>query len=132
MGDVSKLAQLREAIAAIPAFRTARGAMTPKRRRDVLALTEGLCAGCEEVLKGQPWIADHCVPLELGGTDTLGNLQALCVPCDKIKTRNDARQIAKMRRQAKMDEPGEPSRLQSRGFDKTRRKRMDGTVEIVK
>lgn len=109
----TKLQALREAIGAIPAFRTPRGSMTPKRRRDVLASTEGLCAGCETSLAGVKWIADHRLPLELGGADALSNLQPLCPDCNREKTHDDAKRIAKMRRQSKMDEPAQPSRIRS-------------------
>ena len=125
MGDKSKLAALREAIGAIPAFRTPRGSMTPKRRRDILTKYDGLCAGCDEPLAGRKWIAEHILPLELGGADTLENLQPLCndgARCVVGKNRDDARRIAKMRRQAKMDlRREEPSRFQSRPFPKSTR-----------
>lgn len=32
---------------------------------------------------------DHVQPLALGGEDTDGNVQALCRPCHKLKTRED-------------------------------------------
>ena len=35
-------------------------------------------------------ICDHIVPLSQGGTDDEDNLQTICRPCDKRKTRQEA------------------------------------------
>jgi hypothetical protein len=113
----SKLAQLREAIALVPAFATPRKAMTPARKRRIHAQHKGLCTYCgqETEVSGPTVVYDHEIPLELGGSDDDGNIGPIhASPCNKIKTAADAKQIAKMRRQSKMDEPREPSRIQSR------------------
>ncbi|HDZ61145.1 MAG TPA: HNH endonuclease [Candidatus Pacearchaeota archaeon] len=42
---------------------------------------------------------DHIVPIALGGEEfELENVQTLCIPCDKIKTKKDQNKIAKQRR----------------------------------
>lgn len=119
--------QHREAVEATP-----RRAMTPARRAAVLQRYDGRCARCEAV---QGLEIDHVVPLELGGPDELHNLQPLCEPHHKAKTRLDVKLIAKARRLRKADErrarkASKPGRkMQSRGFDKSRRRKMNGTVE---
>jgi hypothetical protein len=122
-----------------PVPATPRKAMTPARRKAILAAYDGRCAGCDEPLAGRKWVADHRVALELGGADTLENLQPLCNDgrrCVVGKNRDDARRIAEMRRQSAMrlDVPRRPStrpipqradpwpkgkqKIRSRGFQK--------------
>ena len=44
------------------------------------------------------YIYDHIQPIALGGSPTdVNNIQIICVKCDKIKTRNDIKEIAKHR-----------------------------------
>ena len=45
------------------------------------------------------WEADHRVPLWAGGANDLTNLQTLCIPCHRDKTRAEARERADLRRQ---------------------------------
>ncbi len=43
-------------------------------------------------------IGDHIVPIAIGGEEwDLKNIQTLCIDCDKIKTKQDQREIAKQR-----------------------------------
>lgn len=49
---------------------------------------------------GDPWVrgrdhVDHRVPLEQGGTDDDENLQCLCEPCHKKKSKREAAQRAR-------------------------------------
>ena len=119
----------REAVPATP-----RRAMTPARRKAVLSQSEGSCGICLNPIVG-PWIADHIIPLELSGPDTLENLWPLCPACDKDKFKRDMKAIAKMRRlqaQAKK-KPPEPTQrtkrqIRSRGFDKSVKRTFDGRV----
>ncbi len=124
-----KLAELRKAMARTPS--TPRKAMTPARKRRIHAQHNGLCTYCgqETEIMGPTVVYDHEIPLELGGADDDSNIGPIHKsPCDRIKTAADAHQIAKMRRQAKMDEPRAPSQIKSRPFPTDLRKRMDGTV----
>lgn len=91
----------------------------------------GCCAWC-----GHPmslFIADHVLPLELGGPTALRNLQLLCLECNATKTIDDVKRIAKARRLRKR-EAGEhtPTKrpLRSRGFDKRLSKGFDGKVRV--
>ena len=44
-------------------------------------------------------IGDHIIPIALGGDEfDLSNIQTLCLKCNKIKTSQDAQDIAKQRR----------------------------------
>jgi len=114
----------REAVPATP-----RKAMGKARRKAVWDAHSGLCGLCScPVTLGAPTVMDHKTPLELGGMDDLANLWPLCQGCNKTKTRRDIAQIAKMRRIHKQEKPREPSRMRSRGFDKSLSKRMDGRV----
>ena len=76
-----------------------------RRRFSAKALTEhllsfdGKCAECGWKVGGAAGLEwDHVLPLEMGGDDDLDNLQPLCRPCHRAKTRQDAGHIAKARR----------------------------------
>jgi 5-methylcytosine-specific restriction endonuclease McrA len=132
MGDKTKLAALREAIGRKMVGGTPRKAMTPARKRRLHAQHNGLCTYCsqETEVMGPTVVYDHEIPLELGGADDDSNLGPIhASPCNKIKTAADIRQIAKMRRQEKMDDPKEPSRLQGRSFDKDLTRGFDGKTK---
>jgi hypothetical protein len=84
------------------------------------------------------WHADHVIPVAFGGESTLANGQALCVECNAAKGRLEAKmalradkmggRVGQQARREKAKASGKP-RLQSRGFDKTLRRKMDGSVE---
>lgn len=98
---------------------TPRKAMTAARRARIIARDGEVCArlGCE-VTTGLE--VDHVVPLELTGKDEDENLQLLCGPHHKAKTRLDLKMIARARRLRKKADPAtrKPSRMKSRGFPK--------------
>ena len=55
-----------------------------------------------------PLIGDHIIPIALGGEQwDINNVQTLCIACDKIKTKQDAKDIAKQRRKEKMIKSGQ-------------------------
>lgn len=59
-------------------------------RREVLDASP-LCVHCHA--KGRVTLAtevDHIVPIHLGGSDDLANLQPLCAPCHAAKTAQEA------------------------------------------
>lgn len=65
-----------------------------------LAEYEGRCASCGIVTGGAAGLEwDHIIPLELGGSDTIDNLQPLCRGCHKAKTAQDVKAIRKAERQ---------------------------------
>jgi 5-methylcytosine-specific restriction endonuclease McrA len=57
---------------------------------------EGKCKKCEQ--PARPAQFDHAIPLILGGENRESNLQLLCVPCHKAKTKLDVKLKAKVSR----------------------------------
>lgn len=53
------------------------------------------CVKCGLPLSAEAYICDHILPLSEGGTSELEDLQTLCGPCSKAKTRQDRRARAK-------------------------------------
>jgi len=96
----------------------------------------GKCARCSERLdfatKGAV-IDEHLHPLADGGTNETDNRAFYCKPCAKPKTAKEARdrgkskRIAEGRTQADRRAQRGPQ-IKSRGFDRTLKRRMDGTV----
>jgi 5-methylcytosine-specific restriction protein A len=75
-----------------------------RKRRAVIARGSGAAARLRRAIRkagrtkcarcGFPFLAsaidvDHITPIAHGGEDTDGNLQPLCRPCHKLKTRED-------------------------------------------
>ena len=56
-----------------------------------------LCSSCKCLLPPN-YHVDHRVPLALGGTNGLSNLQALCVPCHHQKTRDQRHELVDARK----------------------------------
>jgi 5-methylcytosine-specific restriction endonuclease McrA len=49
------------------------------------------------------YVVDHKIPIALGGEEfDENNLQVLCGPCNRIKTKEDMQKIAKKRRETKL------------------------------
>lgn len=83
------------------------------------------CAKCFTPFKdGDRVDLDHIHQLAMGGPDDAANLRPLCEPCHKIKTRNDAKARAKVRRLRGETCTAPRKKITSRGFDRTRRKKM--------
>ena len=122
------LALLRAAIGQIRPEKTPRKAFTKRQRLMVQDAFSGRCSGCEGRLTGS-WHIDHVIPLALGGRHDEGNWVPICVDCHKAKTRTDVKAIAKVARIIRRETEGpKPSRLKSRGFNKTLSRKMDGSV----
>ena len=94
-------------------------------------------------------VLEHLTPLAFGGKNEIDNLRFVHRECADKKTNGtaatcasgDLHKIAKAKRLAKAQEvhravlagthKREPSRIKSRGFDRSFRKRMNGKVERV-
>ena len=95
---------------------------------------DGRCAAC----RADIWFLalrfeiDHIIPLELGGHEGPRNLQALCIPCHKLKTKDDIKRIAKARRLRRAADPETRKKtkrpIRSRGFDRSLKKKLSGEV----
>ena len=114
-----------------PVEPTPRRAFTPKQRAEAFLKANGRCEMCQTKLSGS-WEIDHTISLWMGGAHEPDNWRVLCSPCHRgVKTPEDASARAKVKRLQKKADPlfRKPSRLQSRGFDKTKRRKFNGKVE---
>ncbi len=56
------------------------------------------CKKCGNIFQSHELIGDHIIPIALGGDEwDMDNIQTLCIPCDKIKTKEDQGKIAEVR-----------------------------------
>ena len=113
-----------------PVEPTKRLSVSPARRKRVLDAHNGQCyyPGCEET-RGLEF--EHVIALWMGGKDDDSNTAPMCREHHKAKTALDAKMRAKVKRIHKRDDPDaekKPSRIQSRGFDKTLRRTFNGRV----
>ena len=107
---------------------------TKKQKAEIFLRAEGHCELCERKLgPDEPWVAGHELAHGLGGKTNVENGRVECVKCSKGTAAKDHAVCAKADRQggrkgqqARRAKNG--SRLQSRGFDKTLRKKMNGEV----
>lgn len=102
---------------------TKRLRMTDTRALRAWENTKGVCVTCGLKINGtkERWFVEHIRALELGGKDEDSNLgPAHFDSCKAIKDADDHARAAKAKRN-KRAELGirQPSRLQSRGFDKS-------------
>ena len=113
---------------------------TPATRKAAYERAQGRCQGCGMDLAGKRWDCDHVRADALLGEPTLDNAAVLCVPCHRGKggkTAGDLKRLAKAKRQQLYHETGKSHRhqsrpIQSRGFDKRLRRKMNGeTVWIA-
>lgn len=107
----------------------------PLTRKEVIHLCvrqKGLC-GClcgEELEPLEEGVVDeHVLALTLGGSNDLENRALWRKPCAVEKTKGDRTKDAKVKRLTGVTKNGPKKPIQSRGFDKTFRKKMNGTVE---
>ena len=112
------------------------------RQRETIAERQAYgCANCGCSLVTNRFQIDHIQRLDALGKHEPDNWQALCVPCHAEKTRTDNREAKKGARvrgqtgqRARRERRGgssikSASKIQSAGFNKTLRKRMNGKVE---
>lgn len=120
---------------------------TPEKRRgftprDVAAVFieyEARCAACREKVRVGEYQIDHIQRLDALGSHELSNWQLLCTACHAAKTKVDNREAKKgarirgekgqqRRRREKGPSLRSAGQIASRGFDKRRRRKLDGTV----
>lgn len=82
------------------ARRPATGSQKARLRRATLARDSWTCRGCGVVDRsGRSLQADHIIPLSLGGTNDLENMQALCVSCHSQKSKAEQAEAAERARE---------------------------------
>lgn len=69
--------------------KNAGGSHTHKDIINLLGLQKHKCALCSISLKKNRYHMDHIMPLFLGGSDDISNIQILCVPCNLKKNAKD-------------------------------------------
>jgi len=121
-----------------PLITEKRKQFSSKLKREVRDRQLNCCAVCDASLfndrgRLRPYAIDHIKPLWGGGDNSLDNLQALCKECHSKKTALEATSRAKADRQRRFMEEGRGKKrkgpaMQSRGFDKTLRRKMNGEV----
>lgn len=86
-----------------PVIPERRKPLTRKQRVDAFDLHGGMCCVCKfPIAPGEPFIDEHIIPLELGGSNDQSNRGMAHKLCAKKKTALDQRLIAKaIRRRAK-------------------------------
>ena len=92
----------------------------------------GNCEDCGiKIITGQGPEYDHDLPDDLGGEPTLENCVVRCIPCHRVKTREeDIPRITKARRLRKKAANATARKAILPGSKASKwRKRMDGTVE---
>ena len=66
------------------------------------------CVKCGKESKAEGLVGDHIIPIALGGEEwDINNVQTLCIDCNRIKTKEDAGRIAKLRRVEKNQKLGQ-------------------------
>ena len=75
---------------------TKRRTFSAKERLDYFLKANGCCAQCSlNISPGKRWDIDHVIPLSLGGSNDMTNLQVLCQTCHSQKTKADLSTYAK-------------------------------------
>ena len=93
---------------------------------------EGRCGcGCGIKLQADRIIDEHVVALDFLGSNELSNRSLWDRDCSKRKTARDLAAAAKGKRLRQETCNGPRKEIRSRGFDRTLRKRMNGTVVKV-
>lgn len=71
----------------------------PDLRKKAFERDDYTCRRCGKRYPNAILIADHIVPIALGGAQwDIDNVQTLCIQCNKVKTGQDAGTIARYRR----------------------------------
>lgn len=100
-------------------------------RLNLFIQRHGQCAHCEmKIMPGKRWDVDHVIPIALGGSNNVENLQILCWSCHITKTAyEDIPRIAKTHRLLVRHHGAKRSRRPLPcGRDSPFKKTMDGRI----
>jgi len=100
-------------------------------RLNLFIKRHGQCAHCEmKIMPGKRWDVDHVIPIALGGSNNVENLQILCWSCHITKTAyEDIPRIAKTHRLLVRHHGAKRSRRPLPcGRDSPFKKTMDGRI----
>lgn len=109
-----------------------RKSFSAKDRAEIFTAHGGICyLSGVKIGPDDEWDIEHVIPLALGGTNDPENLRPALKDPHKVKTKSDVRSISKAKRIEKKSNPvtRKPSRMQSRGFDKTKTRTFKGIVK---
>ena len=104
------------------------------KQQVAILLRQARCWFCGKKLRETGHEYDHSQPLALGGKNEVDNFYALCPECHSHKTKADQEAIARANRrsgktgQDKRRKERDRPLIQSRGFDKRYKKKMNGEV----
>lgn len=103
--------------------------ISKKTRALVFEKDAGVCYLCgQKVEAGVKWELEHEIALQLGGKDEMENYRVAHVDCHREKSKGDIKLIAKGRRIRRNLDPETRKKskkpIVSRGFDKTRKKKI--------
>lgn len=118
---------------------TKRRAPTRNEAVTIVLRQEGRCQRCKEKLRPGEIEYDHIHPVVFDGPNDLDNYRALCVACHDIVTNgtkatsygSTKHAAAKTRRLAKGGKTRRGRKIENRGFDKSLRRKMNGSVERI-
>jgi len=89
-----------------------------------------MCPHCKRELPASEAEFDHAHGLADLGPHDIENIRCLCGDCHREKSKFETKRRAHMDRIIeKRERPRPPSRLRSRGFDKTKTRKFNGIVE---
>jgi len=114
---VSKMKQVKRVNNKKKIKKTKRKQFPQVIRNSVCSSQHWTCGCCQELL-GECIIIDHMLPLCLGGSNDISNLQALCPTCDKFKTGYLDYKVLKNIANNGLIAPNQVSELQQEYFNK--------------
>lgn len=103
-----------------------------KTKAEAFLRCGGHCEGCTALLAPARIEYDHIIPDSLGGEPTLENCRVICAACHRVKTGDDAGNLARaLRREAKHIGASAPARRPMPGSrGSPYRKKLNGEVVL--
>lgn len=78
---------------------TTRRSLSPLQRLKIFEAAKGRCHLCKQRIQvGERWEVEHPIPIAMGGKDDASNMAPAHVKCHAVKSKDDARNLAKVTR----------------------------------